>query len=193
MIDATVLEVLVEDCVSREGISETMYLDSKGYVTIGIGNKLNTADEAARLPFVGNHEMATRTDVIVDYWRVAKMDAGHSARFYSVPESPRLPEPKARQLCSQRVKGEFLPALRALSLDVDAFPTPAVRALVAMAYCMGPYGLSGFPRMLSRCRRLDFAGAALQCDMKGARTETNARHERWFMQANEEVRAKRTG
>ena len=194
MIDAAVLEILVEDCVYREGVSETMYLDSKGYVTVGIGQKLNAADEATRLPFVGNHIPATRTDIIVDYWRVAKMDAGHSAHSYSVPESPRLPAHRARQLCSQRVKGEFLPALRALSLDVDAFPTPAVRALVAMAYCMGPHGLSGFPRMLSRCRMLDFTGAALQCDMKGARNETNARHERWFQQAAQEVRdAKRTG
>jgi len=191
MIDAAVIEVLVNDCVDRESFSPTMYLDRRGFVTVGIGNKLNSIDDATKLGFIVNEDKSDirtwRKVIQDDYRRVATMPPGLPAAHYATPSSPWLSKAYAEGLCRQRVTGEFLPGLRALSLDVDAFPTPAVRALVAMAYCLGLGGLAEFRMMLSRCRRLDFRGAALQCDMKGARAETNAKHERWFNQAAQEL------
>lgn len=191
MIDAAVIEVLVNDCVDRESFSPTMYLDRRGFVTVGIGNKLNSIDDATKLPFIvdddRNDLSAWKRAVQADYRRVSVMPPALPAHTYATPASPRLSRASAEGLCRQRVTCEFLPGLRALSLDVDAFPTPAVRALVAMAYCLGLGGLAEFRMMLSRCRRLDFRGAALQCDMKGARAETNAKHERWFNSAAQEL------
>jgi GH24 family phage-related lysozyme (muramidase) len=195
MIDSALVETLVQDCLERESFSETMYLDRRGFVTVGIGNMLPSVDSATKLPFIvdddGGDLSRWKRAVQDDYRRVSVMPPGLPAHSYAAPSSPKLRMSSAVNLCRQRVTMEFLPSLRGLSLDVDAYPAPAVRALVAMAYCLGIHGLASFQRMLSRCRMLDFAGAALQSEMKGARAETNAKHERWFMLAAQELREKR--
>ncbi len=192
MTDAMAMQTLVGDCLDRESFSPTMYLDTKGFVTVGIGNKIPSIDDATKLAFVSpfdNGDMSKwKSSVQADYRRVSTMAPGKLAHTYALPSSPQLSMAYAEGLCRQRLQGEFLPGLRALSLDVDAFPLPAVRALVAMAYCLGLGGLAKFTIMLSRCRRLDFRGASLACDMKGARTETNAKNERWFNQAAQEIK-----
>lgn len=195
MIDAAVLETLVNDCVDREGFSPTMYLDRRGFVTVGVGNMIPSIDDATKLPFISPHDDSDlskwKASVQGDYRRVSVMPPGLPAHAYAVPESPRLSRVSATGLCRLRVTVEFLPALRSLSLDIDSFPVPAVRALLAMVYALGPHGMGKFSRLLSRCRMLDFHGASLACHMKGAREETNAKNERWFSQAARELSDKK--
>ncbi len=158
----------------------------------GLARISDSPDDATKLPFIVDDDNGDlkvwRKAVRAEYARVLSMAPAMPARAYATPKSPRLTLASAEGLCRQRITGEFLPGLRALSLDVDAFPLPAVRALVAMAYCLGIGGLAKFNIMLSRVRRQEFRGAALACDMKGARAITNAKHEMWFSQAATEMR-----
>ena len=51
-----------------EGNISHMYLDSKGYVTVGVGHLLRTLQDAQKLPFMNNKNIrATVAEIKSDY------------------------------------------------------------------------------------------------------------------------------
>jgi len=174
---ATDVGALRDDLLRWEGNKPFMYLCSAGYVTTGIGNKLANAQEAIALPW--QHRAtglpATPAEIRTAFERVAAMTTEFrredpkapnpfSAKHYQKASDLVLPDGVANQLAIDRLEKDFLKGLRELFPGFDAYPQPAQRALVDMAYTLGVRGLEKkFPTVVKACREGDFRVAAKSC------------------------------
>jgi len=188
-IDVTSLRA---ELLGWEGNKPFMYVDSRGYVTTGIGNKLSSAQDALALPWQHKTtgQPATSGEIRAAFERVqheyAEFQGAHpdakaspGARSYEHATDLVLPPGKAEELANSRIEG-FLQSLRKLFPGFDAYPAPAQRALVDMIYTLGPKGLeTKFPTVVASCRAGDFTTAARFCHRKakaGEHREGDARN-----------------
>jgi GH24 family phage-related lysozyme (muramidase) len=170
-----------------EGNKPFMYVDTRGYVTTGIGNKLSSGEEAMKLPW--RHKAtglpATPAEIRTAFehvqakyaeFRLAHPDGNKSAGadHYEHATDLVLPPGKADELANSRIEG-FVQSLRKLFPGFDAYPAPAQHALVDMIYTLGPKGLEKkFPTVVASCRAGDFTTAAKFCHRKAQANEHRA-------------------
>jgi GH24 family phage-related lysozyme (muramidase) len=125
-----------------EGLVCFMYLDTKGYVTVGIGNLLKTVAAAQALPFqnTSTGETATQLEIETAYNAVLAMkpQKPKGASYYKLVPSIELDAEYARMLARERLRKEFLPAIRRRFPEFDRYPMPAREFMVDMAYNGGP-------------------------------------------------------
>lgn len=179
---------MVSDSVDREGNKRNLYRDGKGFMTCGVGNKVNSARECLDLGgFYSSvtRELATYEELMAEWKRVSMLPSGMRAEAYMIPTSPLLTEDFGIAQCRRDMIGEFLPSLLRIIPGAMGFPVPAIRALAGMEYALGPGGLAGYTRL---CRALratppNFVMAALECHILTARKETNGHHASWFREA----------
>jgi len=191
MIDAEANSVL-SDLLKHEGCVGHMYQDTHGNVTVGIGELVPNFQAALSMPFVDATDgmlapvAASSSQVISDFQRVAAMPAGHPAAFYHPgPQSYLIIIPVA--VCTARVlarlNAEFVPAIVALMPKFEAFPLAAKRAIVDMAWSLGPAGLAKFHVFITDCNRGDFRGAAFESNRKGGTLDRNQWTKSMLLQA----------
>lgn len=66
-----------------EGEIAHMYLDSKGFVTVGVGHLISSATEAHKLAFkTTKNTSATSTEISADYNAIKKQPPNRIAAFY---------------------------------------------------------------------------------------------------------------
>ena len=133
-----------------EGRIPWMYLDTKGLVTAGVGECLETADEACA--FFGRH-------VPADYDHVAAMPKGMVASRYWYAGCPTLTD---AQIDARRDRSIANAEGDARKL-VPSFPTLAATrqaVLIDMAFNLGHKRLAGFTKTLALLAAGDFAAAA---------------------------------
>jgi GH24 family phage-related lysozyme (muramidase) len=178
-------EELVDDLLRWEGYTENMYVDTRGFVTVGIGNMLPSAEAAKKLPFIDakTGKPATPEQIEAAFAAVARMRKGMSADKYAAATTLRLPESTVRQLASDRLKNEFLPALRRMFPGFDSFPASAQQALVDMAYNLGTGGLAKFKNLRAACEAGDWARAATECSRSTSRPARNEWTRQMFLEA----------
>jgi GH24 family phage-related lysozyme (muramidase) len=179
------VQALGADLLRWEGDKSFMYLDTRGYVTTGIGNKLGSVAAALELPWQHKEtgRPATPAEIGGAFERVrgltSKYAAKHpdgknpfSATHYEEKSDLVLGPGAARELAAHRLETEFLPGLRAALPGFDHYPLPAQRALVDMAYTLGVNGLeTKFPNMIAACKAGDFERAAEQCHRRAQSNE----------------------
>lgn len=127
-----------------------MYKDTKGFVTVGVGNLLRDWSVAAVLPFVVitddmRTRAATSNEIRADFERVMKMPAGLKAKRYKVKGCPQLLTPAIDDLLVRRI-AEFVGQLRKLYPKYDSFPAPAQKALMDMIFNMGLGNMNEKPK-----------------------------------------------
>jgi GH24 family phage-related lysozyme (muramidase) len=185
------IRALCRELTRWEGSCRHMYVDTRGYVTTGVGNLLRDANAAAALPWVhrATGKPASAEEIRAAFRDVATLGAGHKAGFYERASDLVLPQAKIEQLAASRLENEFLPGLRRLCPHFDDYPLPAQRALVDMAYNLGLGGLGKFPILLAACERGDFAAAAEACNRRSSRQERNDATRALFLEAASAVRA----
>jgi len=181
-----------------EGEHPNLYVDTRGYVTTGIGHLLKTADDAAKLPWLhsGTGRAATAAEVKAAFARVAQAGAdfkranpnvnGLSAKAYEKFSDLVLPEGLSAKLATDRLNGEFLKGLRKTFPAFNSYPMPAQRALVDMAYNLGVAKLEHkFPNLVAACRKNppDFATAAAESHRSTCRHARNDATRGLFEQA----------
>jgi GH24 family phage-related lysozyme (muramidase) len=178
---------VVGDLLRWEGRTSHMYRDTRGYVTVGIGNMLRTAEAAMSLPFVdaATGRAATPEQVAEAFATVARMPHGQDYRagFFAPATSLRLPVATVRQLATERLDREFLPALRRQFAGFDSYPASAQQALVDMVYNLGAGGLSRFRNLHEACESGDWARAAAECSRSSSRPERNEWTRAMFLRA----------
>jgi GH24 family phage-related lysozyme (muramidase) len=174
-----------DDLSAHEGTT-WLYCDVRGFVTVGIGNLLASPQACAELPFQHRDGLPATEDEKADAWdRVRRaFDRRKSAAYYRAFANIRLTEDFVRSLACQRLEREFLPGIVRLCPQFKAFPLPARRALVDMAYNLGVGGLGMFPHMLAACNAGDWEMAANQCHRSTCRESRNAWTAQMFIDAD---------
>ena len=169
-----------DDLVAFEGLIPWLYCDVRGLATTGIGNLVaspaacakhpwrHQADGRAALPGEAETLWAHTTDAY-------RKDLGAAA--YRNISDLRLTKDYIQGLVATRLENDFLPGIRKLCHDFDAWPLPARQAIVDMAYQYGCGGISKFVNMIAACLDRKWEDAADECHGK-----CSARRNAWRRQ-----------
>jgi len=165
-----------------EGYADWPYCDSRGLVTVGIGNMLPSPEACAGLPFhhLGSGEDATDEEKSAGWTTVLNhFTKGASANAYRPLTTLRLTRDVVYSLATRRIQEDFIPALRKRFPDFDNYPDQVQDALVDMDYNLGDGKLgSAFdgPGCVfgPAVRRQDWATCAEQCHRSTCRDSRNA-------------------
>jgi GH24 family phage-related lysozyme (muramidase) len=178
-------EELVDDLLRWEGDIGHMYLDTKGYVTVGIGNMIPSAEAAKKLPFIDTKtgKPATPEQIEAAFAKVDGMPEGMNASKYASATTLRLDKAAIRELATERLRNEFLPSLRRLFPKFDSYPEAAQKALVDMVYNMGAGKLAKFVNLRAACEAGDWTRAATESHRAGARDARNEWTHQMFLDA----------
>lgn len=171
-----------------EGNISHMYLDTEGYVTVGIGNMLPNAAAAVLLRFTNRTTKndATEAEIKADFESVAKQAKAQSALKYKEFTKLDMPDVEVNRLFQSRI-AEFQKQLRKLYPKYDEYPASAQLAMLDMAFNMGAGGLkTKWPKLNKSIDALSWADAAEQCERPGANAVRNSGTKALFMQAAEE-------
>jgi len=151
-----------------EGVIPWMYLDTRGLVTVGVGEMLAAVAAAQALPFIDGSGNPVAPDIIVaEYNRVAGLPMGQAAGTYRANASPILADASIDNLLMGRVR-DFDQQLSAKFANYAAFPDPARLGLLDMIYNLGPRGLFvGYPTFMGCVNNENWTGAAGECYRNG--------------------------
>jgi len=176
---------LIQMLLAAEGNVSHMYLDTRGFVTVGIGHMIANADAATRLPFV--HEdgtSATVAEIIAEYAKIKEQDPAHLASYYT-------------QFCQLHLKPEDVLAI--LDRDIDDtergvstrfrnyydYPHGPQDALLDMGFNLGVGGLTKYVKLRLAAERKDWRACADECHRNGISDERNAATRVLFLTAAE--------
>lgn len=151
-----------------EGTVPWMYLDTRGFVTVGVGELLASSGKAETLAFVDPDGEPSAEDTILDEFnRVAELIPAKVAAFYRSPTSPVLPHAAIDTLLMNHLNF-FDAQLASRFRNYVAFPDPAKLGLLDMIYNLGQVGLfQHFPHFMAAVDKQDWLGAAANCHRVG--------------------------
>jgi len=167
-----------------EGTVPWMYLDTRGFVTVGVGELLANAAKAETLAFVNPDGQPSTQDAIVDEFnRVSGLVPAKVAAFYRSPASPVLPHALIDTLLMNHLNF-FDGQLAGRLSNYASFPDPAKLALLDMIYNLGQVGLfQHFPHFMAAVGKQDWLGAAANCHRVGPSQARNDWTQQQFLAA----------
>jgi GH24 family phage-related lysozyme (muramidase) len=127
------------DFITRfEGVIPHMYLDTNGYVTVGVGNMIPDERAARRLHMRdrANHADATQDELVHEYRTIGGMKRGLRASAYMTSCNLEMTNDEIRRLFDRRVS-EFEMQLRAVYYNYDACPELCRLALLDLCFNLG--------------------------------------------------------
>jgi GH24 family phage-related lysozyme (muramidase) len=166
-VDPSVLSDFPAWTAQFEGRTHYMYLDALGLVTCGVGNLIDPIETALGLPWLLGGVRATR-DRIAENWRYVKACTSYAKlggfAFENLPSNVlRLSDASVDNLVRSRMQSDWAFLLKRYP-GADAAPVPAQRALLSMAWAMGP-GFD-FPKFAEAFNAQDWATCAVECVMR---------------------------
>ena len=170
---------MIKEC---EGSISHMYLDTKGFVTVAVGQLLRTVEAAQELGFVHRDtgDLATAAEIAQEYESVKQQPAGRIASFYKQFTKLDLPELAINALLDKRIEG-FEAGLRADFPDYDSYPDDAKLGLMDMVFNLGNTGLvDKFPTFTKAAREKDWATCAKECERRGIGDRRNEMTKKLF-------------
>jgi len=178
------LAAIVRDLEQWEDRYPWLYVDKRGYVTIGVGNLVATEDACVKLPLMAPHAAngarvsgfgmdASEAQKREAWAKVAAAKPNMRASFYRPLTTLRLSEDAIDALAQGRLEREFLPGLRRLYDGFDDLPHSAQSALTDMIFNLGVAGLAKFHHLQAAVRLRDWQLAALSCHVSTCRKERN--------------------
>lgn len=157
-----------------EGTVPWMYLDTRGFVTVGVGELLANAAKAQTLGFVNPAGQQSTPDAILDEFnRVSSLAPAKVSAFYRTPTSPVLPHTAIDTLLMNHLNF-FDGQLAGRFPSYAGFPDAAKLGLLDMIYNLGVTGLfKGFPHFMGAVDKQDWLGAAANCHRVGPSQSRN--------------------
>lgn len=170
---AAVREAWIDYNKNLEGKLNGLYADVDGWVTTGMGNKVDPVEDALDLPWclLPSWRPATPSEIIAA-WSAVKHDprcaTGGWPYAFSKPENNiRLHDDAVHTLINSRLNlNDAL--LRKRFPDFEDWPADAQLAVHSMVWAMGATRLfKNFPKCCKALEKQDFAAAAAECKMTG--------------------------
>jgi GH24 family phage-related lysozyme (muramidase) len=157
-----------------EGRVRHLYLDSRGFVTVGVGHLLTSIEKAQELAFVtGSGELATTEMIAEEYKLIAVQEANRLPGFYQSVAQLRLSDNTIDQLTEKHIDS-FYAELKTIYSEFDSFPTESKLALFDMIFNLGMTKLrKKWPKLNGCIAAKDWAAAAENCRRRGIADERN--------------------
>ena len=168
-----------------EGSIPHMYLDTRGFVTVAVGQLLKTVEAAQELDFVNRDtgQPAGEAEIAEDYASVKQQEAGKIASQYRQFTKLDMPGPAMDALLDKRIEG-FVEGLRRDFPQYDSYPDPAKLGLMDMVFNLGNAGVvNKFPTFTRAARSQDWATCARECRRVGISDHRNEMTRELFEQA----------
>lgn len=164
-----------------------MYLDTKGLVTIGVGNLLAAESDAYALAFIkrdtGNK--ATREEIVTEYRHLKAQQPGMVASKYETFTNLTLTDDIIDELLETHVI-EFETGLKKEFSRFDSYPEQAQEALLDMAFNLGVEGLiRKFPTLVKNAHECQWEICAQESHRKGIGDTRNQETRQLFLEAAE--------
>lgn len=160
------MSMCVNNLKDHEGSINTMYRDSEGNITVGIGHFLGSAAMAQALPFNKTKVVRLHGDDMESEIAVSKADIASAFNYFK--ENPKaipsihLSNADVIGLCIKDVQTTET-GLRGLYPNYDSFSDPRKTALVDMGFNLGvPKLKSKFPKFNAAVNRGDWETAAVE-------------------------------
>lgn len=150
---------MYDTLVRWEGKVNHLYLDTKGYVTCGVGFMIPNMEGLREFEWTGG---------LPDHdWLILKnMKSGQSARYYGLFMRAYMTEVSIQRGVETR--------LVVLKARLGLLGWPIVEPVIDMAWNLGLRGLDkGFPKLKAACIAGDWQAAALECKRKDVGASRN--------------------
>ncbi len=157
-----------------EGRIPHMYLDTRGNVTVAVGQLLAKESQATELPFIDRQtsDPASDQQILTDFHSVRSAPIGRIASFYHSVTRLALTKADMDELLGRRLV-EFEKNLRQDFSGFAGFPEPAQEALLDMIFNLGRAGLGRFVKLKAAVLASDWREAALESRRRGISDERN--------------------
>ena len=174
-----------------EGSISHMYLDTRGFVTVGVGNMMRTAADAQAIPFVrrDNETVATAEEIAVDFNTIRSLPygQGYAESSFKSHTALDLPEMEIDALLDRRI-ANFEAGLRGDFSGYDTYPDRARLGLLDMAFNLGNHGLvTKFPTFTAAARAGEWSKCAEECRRRGIGAARNEEIKQLFEGADEPI------
>jgi GH24 family phage-related lysozyme (muramidase) len=162
-----------------EGRVEHMYLDTKGYVTVGVGHMMSSAEEAKKVAFVNaaSGAAATKKEIEDEYTLIKSKPFGtaYPAKRFKSYTKLKLTDSTINEITNKHI-ASFEGELKLIygATEFKAYPENAKLALFDMIFNLGMSKLkTGYPNFNKYIKANDYKNAALESNRRGVAAERN--------------------
>ncbi len=150
-----------------EGKITHMYLDSKGFVTVGVGHLLKDLASAQKLSFKkSNNTPASKDEIKLDYEAVKKQPKNRLASFYKNHTTLKLSETDINALTDKHIDS-FEGELKRIFPDFSTLPSEVRLALFDLIFNVGMTDLNNnWPSLKKAVKAKDWTTAAAESSRK---------------------------
>jgi len=159
------------------------YLDSTGHVTIGYGELISSANEAAGLVMASGSSAATAKEKRDAWAQIKGKPQGYKASWYAQFTTIRLSAAEGDKLITASLKSAIA-ALESAFTDIDDYPDAAQDALLDMMFNLGQGNFpADWPLLKAAVESQNWRTAAAQSNRPQLDAVRNAAIKRLFLDA----------
>ena len=168
MISVEEKKTLRENIERYEGRVNHMYLDSRAYVTVGVGHLLATVDAAQKLPFLNQSGQSVSAEEIAKEYTFLQTQPGNKlAKFYQPLTKLYLSDEAIDHLTDKHIES-FYGELKRIYSDFDDFPSSVKLATFDLIFNLGMTQLKKkWPKFNACVAKKDWSAAADNCRRRG--------------------------
>lgn len=146
-----VLKAALDNISAHEGRRRSMYLDTNGFVTCGVGHLIAKCDDATALDWYRADRPANRGEIISD-WSDVKYCKRKNGNLY-------LPEEEIDRILTFDID-QFVSQLESVFPQLETYPSGVQVALLDIAFNTGSVTKSKWPRLVQNVVNHDWVNAA---------------------------------
>ncbi|AQW68362.1 hypothetical protein [Pseudomonas parafulva] len=167
----------------NEGNTDFMYLDDRGFVTVGVGFMLPNEQAALAYPFFDLDDNPASDEQKRSEWRtIHSLPSGYLPSWYSEHGDLYLESEFIDSKVAELIDDSFM-ALSRIFPDVGQLPSAARIALQDMVYNLGEEGLRRYTNLRAAIARRDWQTAAAESHRIGPNDERNNATRDLFLEA----------